>query len=66
MKHRMAGFQKPLRADPVQVGLAVVTYQDTAAVCSCGWVVRAHREKVREDSIDRHFNRKHNGRGLRL
>lgn len=50
-----------------KVGLARITYYgDTHAECSCGWSVGHTREKVREDAIDRHLNKKHLGRGIRL
>lgn len=63
----MQGFQKPLsQPGAKEVGLAVISYEGEAAACSCGWVVRARREKVREDSVDRHLNRKHDGRGIRI
>lgn len=68
-KLRMAGFQKPQRTpkDGRPVGMAVVSYQeDGSVVCSCGgWVYRHIRPKVIEDAIDRHIERKHNGRGFR-
>lgn len=53
-----------------QVGLAVVNYGEangrSYAVCSCGQPFTQAREKVREDAIDRHFERKHAGRGIRI
>lgn len=69
------GFQKPLRVQNGRrasktkaVGLAVVSYVSaTVAACSCeGWVGAYHREKLLEDAIDRHINKKHGGRGIRL
>jgi hypothetical protein len=36
------------------------------AKCSCGWSTRSGRVKVREDRIDRHLNKRHNGRGMRM
>jgi hypothetical protein len=61
-----AGFQKPV-SEPGkrQVGLAVVSYDGGRAQCSCGWGFTHTREKVREDAIDRHLDRKHQGRGIR-
>lgn len=50
----------------VQVRLARISYGDNYAVCSCGKPFTQHREKVREDAIDRHINKKHAGRGIRL
>ena len=46
--------------------LGRVSYTALSAVCSCGWVTHHRRAKVREDAIDRHFQRRHNGRGIRL
>lgn len=62
------GFQKPLRSPSRRaVGLARISYVDGGGVvCSCGWTYVHVREKVREDAVDRHINRKHNGRGIRL
>lgn len=61
-------FQK--RAKPEQfkeVGLAIVKYDGLSASCSCDWVyLNASRQKVLDDAIDRHLNKRHNGRGIRL
>jgi hypothetical protein len=61
---RDQGFQKP-------GGLARITYDPhgehgSTVKCSCGWRYRHKREKVREDAIDRHINKKHQGRGIRI
>lgn len=61
------GFQK--RLDPSGwkgVGLAVITYEGHGAMCSCGWSLVHHREKVRENAVDRHLRKRHAGRGIRL
>lgn len=65
----MEGFQK--RVDPKDfkdVRLARVTYSSNGmgVACSCGWSFAHIREKVREDAIDRHFQKRHKGRGIRL
>lgn len=66
MAERGAGFQKPKRAKKTrEVRLAVISYEDIWALCSCGWAFGAKRDKVREDAVDRHLERKHNGRGIR-
>lgn len=69
-KKRMEGFQKPLGnpANTRSVGLARITYvSDNTAECSCGgWAASHPRRKVLEDAIDRHLNKKHGGRGIRL
>lgn len=49
-----------------QVGMAVIQYQGTGVGCNCGWAYAHAREKVREDAIDRHLNKRHNGRGIRI
>lgn len=52
------------------VGLARIIYSEVevgaAASCSCGWSIYHLRSKVAEDAIDRHLNKKHGGRGIRL
>lgn len=62
------GFQKPLDSGKrKEVGLAVISYIEAGgAMCSCGWGHFHSREKVREDAIDRHINRKHQGRAIRV
>lgn len=73
------GFQKPLRpqmkggrakrgAKPKDLGMAVITYPRAGmAVCSCGtWAYKHPREKVLEDAIDKHTERKHGGLGIRM
>lgn len=62
------GFQKPIDTGKRrEVGLAVISYPvDGAAVCSCGQPFIQRREKVRENAIDKHIAKKHNGRGIRL
>ncbi len=52
-----------------EVGLAVVRPSEESPQfvnCSCGWTYGHTREKPREDAIDRHINKRHNGRGIRL
>lgn len=63
---RGAGFQKPINKTSKPVGLARVKQDWEKAYCSCGWEYTHAREKVREDAIDRHIDKKHNGRGIRL
>lgn len=66
-KHRMSGFQKPLRVVTKEVGLALISYEaDNMARCSCGKVLYHQRAKVTEDKIDHHIEKAHNGRGVRL
>lgn len=63
----MAGFQKPANpTKPAAVGLAIVRTVDERATCSCGQSFAHRRDKVREDWIDKHINRKHHGTGVRL
>lgn len=65
----MLGFQKRVKPEDAKpVGLARISYADDGTVvCSCGgWTYWHRREKVREDAIDRHLLRKHDGRGIRL
>lgn len=66
-KRRGQGFQK--RTDPkdwTQPRMALISYYADGVKCSCGWFNTAKREKVREDAIDRHLDRRHNGRGVRM
>jgi hypothetical protein len=67
-KQRGTGFQKRLRPEDAKpVGLAVISYSDIGAVCSCGgWSYIHRRRKVLEDAIDRHLTKRHDGRGIRL
>lgn len=64
------GFRK--RTSPKEwkdVRLARISYHGThlvVAQCSCGWSFGHNREKVREDAIDRHLAKRHEGRGIRL
>lgn len=61
------GFQKPASAPGAkQVNLARISYENGWAKCSCGWAFGHLREKVREDAVDRHINKRHAGRGIRL
>jgi hypothetical protein len=48
------------------VKLAMVQQSGVEASCSCGWSYSHPRRKVREDAIDRHFEKRHQGRGIRL
>jgi hypothetical protein len=71
VKTRLSGFQRPAdEGKRRDVGLAVITYGAegvlVAATCSCGWLGWHRRDKVLEDKIDKHLNKKHDGRGLRL
>ena len=66
-RQRMEGFQKPLDSGRrKEVGLAVITLGENYAMCSCGKPFTQQRERVREDAIDRHLDRKHGGRGIRV
>ena len=61
------GFRKPLdNGKRKDVKLAVVSnlHEVGAAQCSCGWAYAHPRTKVREDAIQRHLDRQHNGQGL--
>jgi hypothetical protein len=66
MTKRLEGFQKPRGQSVKPVGLAVVKTDGGVASCSCGWEYGHTRDKVREDAVDRHLDKKHNGRGIRL
>lgn len=57
-----------LKSRPAKrVGLAVISYYGgSVAGCSCGANFGHARAKVLEDKIDRHINKKHNGRGIRV
>jgi len=65
-KPRGAGFQKPMGVSEREVGLAIVKNDGRTCSCSCGWKMMHSRDKVREDKIDRHLNKQHNGKGIRL
>lgn len=52
-----AGSAKPMR-------MVSLTADGLTIVCSCGWSVFHQRTKPREDSAERHLNRKHNGKGI--
>lgn len=62
------GFQKPLDSGKRKpVGMAILKTSDTGVVeCTCGWRYIHHREKVRDDAIDKHISRKHGEMGIRL
>ncbi len=54
-----------------KVGLARISTEQAAsgegrATCSCGWSFFHKREKVREDAVDRHLDKRHNSRGIRF
>lgn len=65
---RGSGFQK--RTPPHEWGsprVAMVKYAATGgASCSCGWYSPHKRRKVLDDAIDRHLERRHQGKGVRL
>lgn len=67
-KPRLSGFQKPVDdGKRRQVGLGVVKHHDDGiSRCSCGQPFMHERIKVRENAIQRHFDKKHNGRGIIL
>lgn len=58
----------PQRAtSTTEVGLARIVYPEPGvALCTCSWQGTHVRAKVLEDMIDRHLNKKHGGRGIRL
>lgn len=67
----LEGFRKPIDTGKrVEVRLAVIKYSDVdgrmVAECNCGQPFVQPRFKVLEDAIDRHIDKKHNGRGIRL
>lgn len=71
MAVELTGFQKPLNPSKHKpVGLARITFGKAAgrevAECSCQWVSWHTRLKVLEDRVDRHINKQHGGRGIRL
>lgn len=64
---RLAGFQKRASQPGTrEVRLARVSYHENGASCSCGWSTPLARAEVVEDRIDRHFAKRHEGRGIRL
>lgn len=66
-ERRLAGFQKRTRPeDYKEVGLARISYEGAETFCSCGWSYGHSRDKVREDAIDKHLAKRHEGRGIRL
>lgn len=61
----LGSFQKREHPEKYKkVRLARISRGADHAVCSCGWVIRHHREKVRETAIDRHLTKRHGGHGL--
>lgn len=62
------GFQKPLsQPGSREVNMAMINYHENDGVtCSCGWAYQHRRAKVVEDAIDRHIDKRHHGRGIRL
>lgn len=54
----------PAKCRSVNVVVVYCNGDDISA--SCGWTTSHPREKVREDRIDAHLAKRHNGRGLRL
>lgn len=69
---RMQGFQEhaPKPEEWSAPGMAMISYPEPQdrrlAACSCGWLYGCTREKVLEDAIDRHLDKRHEGRGIRL
>jgi hypothetical protein len=50
-----------------EVGLARISYPEPfTALCSCSWTMTHVRSKVLEDGVDRHVDKKHEGRAIRL
>jgi hypothetical protein len=68
----MDGFQKRIdTGERRKVKMAIVRSGQTDngiefAQCSCGAPFKQRRKKAREDSIQRHLDRKHGGQGLWL
>lgn len=63
----IGGFQKRVKPEHFKnVRLARISYSGMSAVCSCGWTTHHRRATVREDAIDRHLAKRHDGRGIRL
>lgn len=47
--------------------MPLIKYEPNVVTCSCGWSrPRRGRDKVIEDSIDRHLSKRHHGRGMRM
>jgi hypothetical protein len=68
-RQRTRGFQKPVDdGKRRKVGMAVVSRDRVTGImrCSCGQPFMHQREKPRENAIDKHIERKHQGRGIRL
>ena len=68
MRPETQGFQKPLddgKHKVVRLGVVKVSDHGVAR-CSCGWGYVHPRAKVRDTAIDKHFLRRHSGRGIRL
>lgn len=64
----MGGFQKRRKPEEwSKPRLARVRYTTGQTVeCSCGWYYGHIRPSVIEDAIDRHLQRRHEGKGFRL
>ena len=62
------GFQKQRKPEQWATPfMAMIRYHGVDGVsCSCGWTARSGRPKVREDKIDRHLMKRHNGQGMRM
>lgn len=58
--------RKPSPANWTDPRLAMISYDDVTVACSCGWDYYHPREKIRENAIDRHLNKRHEGRGIRF
>ena len=64
----MQGFQKPT-SDPStwdETGMGVAKVTATGMECKCGWAKTHPRVPVLERAANRHFDRRHNGRGVFL
>lgn len=61
MKHQKKAAPEQWR----EVRLAVISYTELGVACSCGWTYGLCRERVLENAIDRHLNKRHHGRGIR-
>lgn len=46
--------------------MALVKNDGLSCSCNCGWSYTHKRDKIREDAIDRHLSKQHDGRGMRL
>lgn len=61
------GFQKPLDSGKrVEVVMAILHDQGSHATCNCGALFTQRRKKPREEAMQKHLDKKHEGQGLWL